>query len=102
MIPAQLPALAQEIHSDELVSGLADKAADHAAVAAFFRRKGQQAREIAEMHRRMAQTAAGGSLTEREAMQEHCKLLATRGDEVAALYEKLADAHEKEAKATPN
>ena len=92
--------LADEPQSlEELVVGMADTPADHAAVARHFRAEAEDSRAAARRHESMARVYGGGKLNTRIQMRGHCDKLAEQYTAIAAEYEELAKLHDQLAAA---
>ena len=84
-------------HLEHLMVENADTAAEHAALARYYRMKASDARSLAEEHRAMARSyrAKPG---EKHHMRKHCDRIAQLNEELAAEYENLAKGEDAAAK----
>lgn len=82
---------------EALLVEFANTPSEHRALATYYRGKAADARAEAASHRSMAKHYGAGKLIQRDAMKKHCEGLAQKLEGVAAEYDQLAAAHEKEA-----
>lgn len=83
---------------EALLVEFADKPAEHAALANYYRSKASEARASAATHREMGHHYGTGKLLDRDKMKAHCEALAADFDKVAAEYDALAAMHDAQAK----
>lgn len=84
---------------EKLVSELAEKPEQHAAIANYYKDKAAKAREEAAEHKKMASTRVGHSkspLTQQN-WENHCKKLSSTLEEAAKEYDELAKLHSESA-----
>jgi hypothetical protein len=73
--------------------------ADHEAIAAYYEKEAQAAREQQASHQRMAESYARIPVLEmKSGLASHCNIIARRYEEVAKEYETLAQLHRDMAK----
>jgi len=82
----------------------AKTAADHEAIASYYETKAAEAKQSADVHRKMADTyAAGGTSIGKGSgpvpLPQHCQQLAKMFDEEASHYTSMAATHRELAKA---
>ena len=82
---------------EQIVVEMARTPTDHAALAAHYHEKSEQARAEMRRHDSMRRVYRGGKQRSGAASQ-HCKNLSERYGEMASDYEALAKLHEAEAK----
>ncbi len=82
---------------DKLVSELAEKPSQHAAVAKYYREKATEAKNEAENHRKLKQIYSSGRLHQQNSnwMASHCENLINAFETEAKEYEQMASEHEK-------
>lgn len=80
---------------EALAIELASTPAQHAAVARYYREQANEARAKAATHKSMKGTYAGGKLTQKRAMANHCERLIKEYTALAAEYDGLAAEHAK-------
>jgi hypothetical protein len=83
---------------EAILAETATTPAQHKALAKYYHAKAADAKAQAETHRLMVKSYSGVRMSDAKAMSEHCNKLASLGDQQAAEYEKLAAAHEAQAK----
>jgi hypothetical protein len=90
-------AAAQDKPLEQLVIEMADSAAEHTAIAGYYRTKAEEARQEVSRHERMAGTYANGAFPQPLHARQHCDKLAEQYASVAEEYEQLAQLHDKES-----
>jgi hypothetical protein len=76
--------------------------ADHEAIAAYYDQQAKEARDKAELHRKMGQDykKAGGALAHKTHFHEHCEALTAGYERAAKDFAALAAAHREMVKAS--
>ena len=91
-------AWADDSSLEQILAETATTPAQHQALAKYYHAKAADAKAEAETHRSMLRSYSGVRVSAAKAQAEHCNKLASLGDGQAAEYEKLAAAHEAQAK----
>jgi len=100
---AQTQAQVAEAPIMELLNSMADKPEDHRAIADYYRKMADKAREQASLHEKMKDKyrhshAQMKGMAAGTATQKHCDRVIKLQQSVAEEYDALAELHEKSAK----
>lgn len=83
---------------EQIVVEMATTPAGHAALAAHYRAKADEARAEMRNHESMARSYNGGKLVLKQRMKRHCDNIAQEYAAMAKEYDGLAQLHAEEAK----
>jgi hypothetical protein len=100
-MPAYRAVGAQDADIDKMIAS-AKTAADHQAIADYYKQQAKEAQEQAERHKKMAQEygmASIGRQATKTHFHEHCEVLVRDYESAAKEYNDLAKMHEEMAKA---
>ena len=100
-IPAHRAVAAQDVDIDKMIS-TAKTAADHQAIADYYKQQAKEAQEQADVHKKMAQTygmASIGMQATKTHFHRHCEALVRSYESAAKENNDLAKMHEDMAKA---
>ncbi len=98
LTPISAPFAAEVEPVEALVVKLAQTPEQHRTVADYYRQRAAAERQEAARHKAMATSYAGGKLTAREQMRDHCDKLVAGHEALAKENEALAAMHDAEAK----
>jgi cbb3-type cytochrome oxidase cytochrome c subunit len=101
VMPAYRAVAAQDVDIDKLIA-TAKTAADHQAIADYYKEQAKEAQAQADKHKKMAQEYSMSSIGRQATkthFHEHCEALVRDYESAAKEYDGLAKAHEEMAKA---
>ena len=101
VMPAYRAVAAQDVDIDKMIA-TAKTAADHQAIADYYKQQAKEAQEQADRHKKMAQEysmASIGSQASKTHFHQHCEALVRNYESAAKEYNDLAKMHEEMAKA---
>src|SRR5215468_3378974 len=101
VMPAYRAVAAQDVDIDKMIA-TAKTAADHQAIADYYKQEAKEAQEQADKHKKMAQQysmSSIGTQATKTHFHEHCEALVRNYDAAAKEYNDLAKMHEEMAKA---
>jgi hypothetical protein len=101
VMPAYRATAAQDVDIDTMIA-TAKTAADHQAIADYYKQEAKEAQEQADKHKKMAQEYGMGSIGRQATkthFHEHCEALVRDYESAAKEYNDLAKMHEEMAKA---
>ena len=101
VMPAYRAPAAQDVDIDKLIA-TAKTAADHQAIADYYKQQAKEAQEQADKHKKMAQEygmASIGKQATKTHFHQHCEALVRDYASAAKEYNDLAKMHEDMAKA---
>jgi len=100
-MPAYWAGAAQDADVDKMIA-TAKTAADHQAIADYYKQQAKEAQEQADRHKKMAQEysmSSIGTQATKTHFHQHCEALVRDYESAAKEYNDLAKAHEEMAKA---
>jgi len=100
-MPAYWAGAAQDVDVDKMIA-TAKTAADHQAIADYYKQQAKEAQEQADKHKKMAQEYSMSSIGKQATkthFHQHCEALVRDYESAAKEYNDLAKAHEEMAKA---
>ena len=101
VMPAYRARAAQDVDIDKMIA-TAKTAADHRAIADYYKQEAKEAQEQADKHKKMAQDygmASIGRQATKTHFHQHCEALVRSYESAAKEYNDLAKMHEEMAKA---
>jgi hypothetical protein len=101
VMPAYRAVAAQDVDIDKMIA-TAKTAADHQAIADYYKQEAKEAQDQAEKHKKMAQEygmASIGRQATKTHFHQHCEALVRDYESAAKEYNDLAKMHEEMAKA---
>ena len=101
LMPACRAVAAQDVDIDKLIA-TAKTAADHQAIADYYKEQAKEAQAQADKHKKMAQEYSMSSIGRQATkthFHQHCEALVRDYESAAKEYDGLAKAHEEMAKA---
>ena len=101
VMPAYRAVAAQDVDIDKMIAA-AKTAADHQAIADYYKQQAKEAQEQADRHKKMAQEygmASIGRQATKTHFHQHCEALVRNYESAAKEYNDLAKMHEEMAKA---
>jgi len=101
VMPAYRAVAAEDMDIDKMIA-TAKTAADHQAIADYYKQEAKEAQEQADKHKKMAQQysmSSIGTQATKTHFHEHCEALVRNYDAAAKEYNDLAKMHEEMAKA---
>jgi cbb3-type cytochrome oxidase cytochrome c subunit len=101
VMPAYRAMAAQDVDIDKMIA-TAKTAADHQAIADYYKQQAKEAQEQADKHKKMAQDygmASIGRQATKTHFHQHCEALVRNYESTAKEYNDLAKMHEEMAKA---
>ena len=101
LMPAYRAGGAQDVDIDKMIAS-AKTAADHQAIADYYKQQAKEAQEQADVHKKMAQTygmASIGMQATKTHFHRHCEALVRSYESAAKENNDLAKMHEDMAKA---
>lgn len=96
--PASLAEDKEPLSIEALAEKSATTAADHQALAAYYRQKADEARAEVKRHRTMATSFSSRSAGAEAGMRVHCDRLAETAQQEATEYDAMAAIHDEAAK----
>ena len=101
VMPAYRAVAAQDVDIDKLIA-TAKTAADHQAIADYYKEQAKEAQAQADKHKKMAQEYSMSSIGRQATkthFHQHCEALVRNYESAAKEYNDLAKMHEEMAKA---
>jgi len=101
VMPAYRALAAQDVDIDKMIA-TAKTAADHQAIADYYKQQAKEAQEQADRHKKMAQDygmASIGKQATKTHFHQHCEALVRSYESAAKEYNDLAKMHQEMAKA---
>ena len=101
LVPAYRAGGAQDVDIDKMIAS-AKTAADHQAIADYYKQQAKEAQDQADKHKKMAQDygmASIGTQATKTHFHQHCEGLVRSYESAAKEYNDLAKMHEEMAKA---
>ena len=101
VMPAYRAMAAEDVDIDKMIA-TAKTAADHQAIADYYKQQAKEAQAQADKHKKMAQEygmASIGKQATKTHFHQHCEALVRDYESAAKEYNDLAKAHEEMAKA---
>ena len=101
LVPAYRAGAAQDVDIDKMIAS-AKTAADHQAIADYYKQQAKEAQDQADKHKKMAQDygmASIGRQATKTHFHQHCETLVRNYESAAKEYNDLAKMHEEMAKA---